>query len=66
MILPKFEYIRPKTIRKALQLYQAHEGDAVYLSGGTDLVPRMKQRLVRPSFVIDLKNIPGLNKIELS
>jgi 4-hydroxybenzoyl-CoA reductase subunit beta len=66
MILPEFEYKKPKTIKKALQLYQANGGNAVYLSGGTDLVPRMKQRLEKPIVVIDLKNVTGLNKIELS
>jgi 4-hydroxybenzoyl-CoA reductase subunit beta len=66
MILPEFEYGRPKTIKKALQLYQIKVGNAVYLSGGTDLVPRIKQRLVKPAMVIDLKGIAGLNKIEHS
>lgn len=67
MILPEFEYRKPKTIKKALQLYQANRGNAVvYLSGGTDLVPRIKQRLEKPSVVIDLKNIAGLNKMKLS
>ena len=66
MILPEFEYKKPKTIKKALQLYQANKDNAVYLLGGTDLVPRIKQRLEKPSVAIDLKNIAGLNKIELS
>jgi len=66
MILPELEYKNPKTIKKALQLYQAYKGNVVYLSGGTDLVPRIKLRLEKPSAVIDLKNIAGLNKIELS
>ncbi len=66
MILPEFEYKKPKTIRRALQLYRAHGDNAVYLSGGTDLVPRIKQRLEKPVVVIDLKNITGLNKIEIS
>lgn len=66
MILSEFEYKKPKTIRKALQIYHTHMGNAVYLSGGTDLVPRIKQRLEKPSVVIDLKNITGLNKIEFS
>lgn len=66
MILPKFEYNRPKTIKKALQFYQTHGGNAAYLSGGTDLVPRIKQRVVKPTVVIDLKGIKGLDKIEHS
>lgn len=66
MILPEFEYKRPKTITKALKLYAEHGHNAVYLSGGTDLVPRIKQELEKPSVVIDLKNITGLDKIDLS
>lgn len=66
MILPKFAYIRPKSVKNALQYFQEHEGNAVYLSGGTDLVPRMKQRLAKPSAVIDLKSIKDLNKIEIT
>jgi 4-hydroxybenzoyl-CoA reductase subunit beta len=66
MILPEFEYRRPKTIKKALQLYLSKTGNAVYLSGGTDLIPRIKERLVKPVLVIDLKGIAGLDKIEHS
>jgi 4-hydroxybenzoyl-CoA reductase subunit beta len=66
MILPEFEYRRPKTIKNALQFYQTHGGNAVYLSGGTDLVPRIKQRVEKPTVVIDLKGVKGLDKIEHS
>jgi 4-hydroxybenzoyl-CoA reductase subunit beta len=66
MILSEFEYRRPKTIKKALQLYQSKTEDAVYLLGGTDLIPRIKERLVKPALVIDLKGIAGLDKIEHS
>ncbi len=64
MILRKFEYLRPASIKEALELYDKFEGGAVYLSGGTDLVPRMKLGLERPSAVIDIKQIAPLKRVE--
>ena len=65
MILPEFEYKKPKVIKKALQLFQANRGDAVYLSGEPTL-SQESSRGLRSPIVIDLKNISSLNKIELS
>jgi len=64
VILRKFEYLRPASIKEALELYDKFEGGAVYLSGGTDLVPRMKLGLERPSAVIDIKQIAPLKRVE--
>ena len=38
--------------------------DARLIAGGQSLIPLMKMRLARPSALIDLNFIPGLNKIE--
>ena len=40
-----------------------HAGQAAVLAGGTDLIVRMKQRLVQPAFLISLKGLHGLNYI---
>lgn len=66
MILPRFAYVKPKTVRKALALYKGSQGGAVYLAGGTDLVPRMKYRLVCPNLAIDLKGIQALKGVVLT
>lgn len=66
MILPRFAYARPKTLRKAIALHNGGQGPAVYLAGGTDLVPRLKYRLVSPSLAIDLKGIQALKTIVLT
>jgi len=48
---------------EALKFYGEFRGEAVYLSGGTDLVPRMKLGLLKPKAVIDLKRIVSLKTV---
>jgi len=64
MILPKFDYKKARTIEEALELYNKYNGNALYLAGGTDLVPLIKLRLFQPQVVIDLKGIDGLKDIK--
>jgi 4-hydroxybenzoyl-CoA reductase subunit beta len=64
MIASKFEFKSPKDVEEAVRLYQEFRGEAVYLSGGTDLVPRMKLGLEYPKAVIDLKRIVPLTTVE--
>ena len=64
MITSKFEFRSPKDVEEAVRLYREFQGEAVYLSGGTDLVPRMKLGLEKPKAVIDLKRIVTLTTVE--
>ncbi|MBW2017745.1 MAG: FAD binding domain-containing protein [Deltaproteobacteria bacterium] len=64
MIALKFEFRRPKDVEEAVRLYGEFQGEAAYLSGGTDLVPRMKLGLEKPKVVIDLKRISPLSTVE--
>ena len=62
--LPRFDYVVPKTLAEALKALNKHKDAAKLLAGGTDLVPQLKKRELRtPEYIIDLKAIPGLNKI---
>ncbi|MCK9226369.1 MAG: FAD binding domain-containing protein [Syntrophorhabdaceae bacterium] len=63
MVLPKFEYKKARDVADAIALYKGQKGKAVYLAGGTDLIPLIKQRLSTPSVVIDLKGIEELKSI---
>jgi 4-hydroxybenzoyl-CoA reductase subunit beta len=63
MIASKFEFRSPKDVEEAVRLYREFQGEAVYLSGGTDLVPRMKLGLEKPKAVIDLKRIVPLTTV---
>lgn len=62
--LPPFQYHRPGTVAAAVALMREHAGEAMYVAGGTDLVPNMKHRLFEPRHLIALKGIEELQGIE--
>ncbi len=64
MRLSKFEYLEPGSIGEACSMLAANKGDARLLSGGTDLLVMMKQRVVTPQHVINLKSVPDLAYIK--
>jgi aerobic carbon-monoxide dehydrogenase medium subunit len=55
-----FTYLEPSSLDEALALLAQHGDDAKVIAGGTGLVNLMKQRLVRPSFVIGLRALKPL------
>jgi carbon-monoxide dehydrogenase medium subunit len=60
----EFKYHRPTTVRQAANLL-VKDDDAKILAGGHSLLPTMKLRLAKPSQIIDIGRIEGLNTIEL-
>lgn len=65
MKLPPFEYASPRTLQEATTLLSKHNGDARPIAGGQSLLPLMAFRLAAPSLLVDLANIPGLDRIEI-
>jgi aerobic carbon-monoxide dehydrogenase medium subunit len=64
MVMFPVRYRHVSTIDDALHIYGEAE-DATYLSGGHTLLPTLKQRLARPSDLIDLTGIRDLHGIGL-
>jgi 4-hydroxybenzoyl-CoA reductase subunit beta len=60
MRLPRFEFLEPKTLKEATRALASDRKGAVLLAGGTDLLVNMKNRLIQPTRVINLKSIPTL------
>lgn len=58
----EFTYHRPKTLADAAAMLGQSE-DAKILGGGQTLLPTLKQRLARPTELIDLSQIPELRGI---
>ena len=63
MRLPGFDHFVPKTVGEACDLLREHRGKAKVIAGGTDLLVRMKQKLLTHSSVVDLKGISELEHI---
>lgn len=55
-----FEYYAPTSLEEALSHLAEYGYDAKVLAGGQSLVPMMNFRLVQPSVLVDLNNIPDL------
>lgn len=64
LTLPEFEYVKPTTLAETLDLIEKHRSDAKILAGGVGLLAFMKERLVEPKLVIDIKSVPQLRKLE--
>jgi aerobic carbon-monoxide dehydrogenase medium subunit len=63
--LPKFDYIKPKDLGEALKLLSNNPNGAYKIyAGGTDLIPRLRRRLITtPELLIDLKGLEELDYI---
>ena len=58
----RFELARASSANEARDLLAGKKG-SVYKAGGIDLLDHMKEHLVEPPRVVDLKSIPGLDRI---
>jgi carbon-monoxide dehydrogenase medium subunit len=65
MKLPPFEYACPASIAEAVSLLASHEGEAKVIAGGQSLMPMMAFRLATPSLLVDLRKLPGLDRIDV-
>ena len=60
-----FDYVRPTSLAEALQALARHGTEGRILAGGQSLVPMMNLRLLKPSALIDINRLPGLNGIRV-
>lgn len=58
-----FEYFDPRTVDEAIILLESHGDEAKVLAGGQSLVPMLALRLARPSVVIDVNRVTGLDGV---
>lgn len=60
-----FEYLKPTSLKEALEMLKKHEGKVSVLNGGTDLLVRMQEGHSAPEVILDIKKIPGLDQIQV-
>ena len=58
-----FDYVRPETLDEALAELARGGEDAKPLAGGQSLVPLLNMRLLRPSLLVDLNRVAGLDEL---
>ncbi|BAA81231.1 aldehyde dehydrogenase, middle subunit [Aeropyrum pernix K1] len=58
-----FEVLIPKSLDEALDMLEKYGDNAKVLAGGHSLIPMMRLRLVKPTYVIYIGRIPGLSYI---
>jgi xanthine dehydrogenase YagS FAD-binding subunit len=58
----QFDYVRPKTFAEAIAA--ATEPGAAYLAAGSNLLDLMKGGIARPSRLVDVSHLEGLDRIE--
>lgn len=59
-----FRYLAPASLAEAATALREHP-DAKVLAGGQSLIPVLSMRLARPTHLVDLGGIPGLDRIEV-
>lgn len=62
--VPAFTYLRAESLEEARGLLAAHKNESKILAGGTDILVKMKHRKEIPSYLVNIKGVPGLDYIE--
>jgi carbon-monoxide dehydrogenase medium subunit len=59
----RVEYLEPESIEEALTILSQYQGKSKIIAGGTDLMLQMRNKAIRPEYVVDITRIPGLDHI---
>src|SRR5512136_2620355 len=63
-MIKDFEYLAPKTLQEALVLLDQYRDECKIIAGGQSLLILMRQGLVAPEHLIDIKGISELDYIK--
>ncbi len=66
VIANEFDYRRPDTLGEAIQILSEASGSVQILAGGTDLVAWLRDDVIAPDLVVDIKDVPGLHDLTLT
>jgi carbon-monoxide dehydrogenase medium subunit len=58
-----FNYLKPGTLKEALAMYAEHE-DCKVICGGQSLLIMMRQGMIAPEYLLDIKHIKELDYIQ--
>jgi carbon-monoxide dehydrogenase medium subunit len=61
ILFQEFQYFEPWTVEEALSLLSQYEGEAKIVAGGQSMLVLMRQGLLAPEYVVDIKGISALD-----
>jgi carbon-monoxide dehydrogenase medium subunit len=64
MISQELEFHAPTTVQEAVALLGRHSADGKVLAGGMSLVPAMNLGIARPTAIVSLNHVSGLDSVE--
>ena len=59
----RFEYVRPDSLEEAVEALAVGGDEAKVLAGGQSLVPALNMRVLRPSLLLDVNRVVGLDEV---
>jgi carbon-monoxide dehydrogenase medium subunit len=62
--LPEFDYIWPASLTEASRFLAEHAGEARPLSGGTDILVRMRDGFWHDRYLVDIKKLDGTDDLQ--
>jgi carbon-monoxide dehydrogenase medium subunit len=58
------EYIQPQNVKEALQVMKRWRAKVKLIAGGTNVIPDMRAKVVKPDVLIDLSHLKSLSYIK--
>jgi carbon-monoxide dehydrogenase medium subunit len=62
-MISDFTYLKPGSVKEALKMLAEHQEDCKVICGGQSLLIILRQGLVQPEYVVDIKGLKELNYI---
>lgn len=62
--LPPFEFRAARTAEEAIEIWSESDGRAMYVAGGTDLIPNMKRRQFEPPVLVGIRRLEHGRHVE--
>lgn len=59
----RFEYLEPESIEETLTMLSRYYKKSKIIAGGTDLMLQIRNKAIKPEYVVDITRIPGLDYI---
>src|SRR5258706_13709726 len=60
----RFDLVQPKSLEDCVKILAERGGHANLLAGGTDLLPQMKNGVLKPSLVVDLSGVARVRQVQ--